>query len=96
MLEPGDFMDPRHKAIFAAVLRVFERYEAIDQITIAAELSAQGRLQEAGGQAYLNQLVYELPATVGAEHYARLVQTGVDVPGHDPRGRRDRRAGLSR
>ena len=74
MLEPGDFMDPRHKAIFAAVLSVFDRYEAIDQITVAAELSNQGRLQEAGGQAYLNQLVYELPATVGAEHYARLVQ----------------------
>lgn len=74
MLEPGDFMDPRHKAIFAAVLSVFDRYEAIDQITVAAELSTQGRLQEAGGQAYLNQLVYELPATVGAEHYARLVQ----------------------
>ena len=52
----------------------FDRYEAIDQITVAAELSTQGRLQEAGGQAYLNQLVYELPATVGAEHYARLVQ----------------------
>ena len=74
MLEPGDFMDPRHQAIFAAVLAVFDRYEAIDQITVAAELSTQGRLQEAGGQAYLNQLVYELPATVGAEHYARLVQ----------------------
>ena len=74
MLEPNDFMDPRHKAIFAAVLAVFDRYEGIDQITVAAELSTQGRLQEAGGQAYLNQLVYELPATVGAEHYARLVQ----------------------
>ncbi len=74
MLEPNDFMDPRHRAIFAAVLSIFERYEAIDQITVAAELSNQGRLQEAGGQAYLNQLVYELPATVGAEHYARLVQ----------------------
>ena len=74
MLEPTDFMDPRHRAIFAAVLAVFDRYEAIDQITVAAELSTQGRLQEAGGQAYLNQLVYELPATVGAEHYARLVQ----------------------
>ncbi len=74
MLEPDDFMDPRHRAIFAAVLAVFERYEAIDQITIAAQLSTEGRLQEAGGQAYLNQLVYELPATVGAEHYARLVQ----------------------
>lgn len=74
MLEPNDFMDPRHRAIFTAVLAVFERYEAIDQITVAAELANQGRLQEAGGQAYLNQLVYELPATVGAEHYARLVQ----------------------
>ena len=41
MLEPSDFMDPRHKAIFAAVLAVFDRYEAIDQITIAAELSTQ-------------------------------------------------------
>ena len=74
MLEPSDFLDPRHRAIFAAVLAIFDRHEAIDQITVAAELSTQGRLQEAGGQAYLNQLVYELPATVGAEHYARLVQ----------------------
>ncbi len=74
MLVPQDFMDPRHRAIFAAVLAVFDRYEAIDQITVAAQLAAENRLSEAGGQAYLNQLVYELPATVGAEHYARLVQ----------------------
>ena len=44
------------------------------RLRLRRKLSTQGRLQEAGGQAYLNQLVYELPATVGAEHYARLVQ----------------------
>ncbi len=73
-LEPNDFMDPRHRAIFASVLALFERYEPIDQVTVAAELSNRGQLQEAGGQAYLNRLVSELPTTVGAEHHARLVQ----------------------
>lgn len=74
MLQPEDFLDPRHRAIFSAVLAVFDRAEVIDQITVATELASQGQLQAAGGHAYLNQLVYELPATVGAEHYAQLVQ----------------------
>ncbi len=73
-IDQSDFMDPRHRAIFAAVSVLFERYEPIDQVTVAAELSNRGQLQEAGGHAYLNRLVSELPTTVGAEHYARLVQ----------------------
>ena len=74
MLRAEDFFDPRHRQIFSAILTVFERGETIDQITVAAELATRGVLAAAGGQAYLNQLVYELPATVGAEHYAGLVQ----------------------
>ena len=73
-LDARDFFDPRHRAIFAAAERLFDRSEEIDQITVAAELQAQGRLQEAGGHPYLNQLVLDLPSTVGAEQYAELVQ----------------------
>ena len=74
LLEPEDFFAPRHHEIFAAVVAVFERSQSIDQVTVGAELASRGQLQEAGGAAYLNELVVELETTVGAKHYAELIQ----------------------
>jgi replicative DNA helicase len=55
-------------------LALWERHESINQITVAHELARRGRLEEIGGAAYLSRLVTELPTSVGAEHYAELVQ----------------------
>ena len=73
-LRPSDFLDPRHEALYDAALALWDRGELVDPVTIAAQLASQGRLDEIGGQPYIVRLLAELPTTVGAEHYAKLVQ----------------------
>ena len=53
---------------------LFERNEAINQVTLGHELARRDRLEEMGGLAYLSRLVTELPTPVGVEHYARIVK----------------------
>ena len=74
ILQEGDFFDPRHRLLYNAALELWDRGEAIDPVTAAAELARKGWIDEVGGQPYITSLVTELPTTVGAEHYARVVQ----------------------
>ena len=74
ILVPPDFIDPRHRLLFVASLDLWDRGEAVDPVTVAAELARRGWIDEVGGQPYITNLVTELPTTVGAEHYARVVQ----------------------
>ena len=74
ILLPTDFFDPRHRLLFIAAVDLWDRGEAVDSVTIAAETARRGWIDEVGGQPYITQLVAELPTTVGAEHYARVVQ----------------------
>ena len=74
ILFPTDFIDPRHRLLFLASLDLWDRGETVDPVTAAAELARRGWIDEVGGQPYITHLVTELPTTVGAEHYARVVQ----------------------
>ncbi len=74
ILVPADFIDPRHRLLFVASLDLWDRGDVVDSVTVAAELARRGWIDEVGGQPYITNLVTELPTTVGAEHYARVVQ----------------------
>ncbi|MEE9284891.1 MAG: replicative DNA helicase [Dehalococcoidia bacterium] len=73
-LRPEDFFREKNGWVYGACHDLWERNESINQITVAHELSRKGRLEEIGGAAYLSRLVTELPTSVGAEHYAGIVQ----------------------
>lgn len=78
-LEPGDFYLHRHQWIYEAFQEVASRKGAdghplpIDALTVARELERVGRLDEAGGQAYLTQLVTVPASAYHAEGYAATV-----------------------
>ena len=74
LLKPSDFFDPRHKHLFAVCRDLWEGDLGVDSVTVAAELARRGWIDEVGGQPYITHLLTELPTTVGAEHYARVVQ----------------------
>ena len=57
-----------------AFSRCLGRDEAVNQVTLAHELSLQGRLEEAGGGDYLGHLVATVPTSVHIEQYARIVR----------------------
>jgi replicative DNA helicase len=74
ILRPEDFFREKNVWAYDACLALWDRGEAINQITIAHELARRGRLEELGGVAYLSQLVTELPTPLGVEYYAQIVQ----------------------
>lgn len=73
-LKLDDFYRERNRWCFEACLNLFERSEAINQVTVAHELESGERLSEIGGTAYLSHLVSVVPTSVHIEHYARLIQ----------------------
>lgn len=72
-LKPGDFYSDQNRLIFQACFDVFKRDEAIDQITVTEELHRTGKLEEAGGAAYLSHLIANTPTSLDAPYYANIV-----------------------
>jgi replicative DNA helicase len=73
LLQPLDFYSQQNGWIYSACLALYQRNEAINQITLAQELERQGRLEACGGAAYLSHLVSVVPTSLDIEHYARIV-----------------------
>ena len=74
MLTPNDFWGEKNRWCYEAALTLFERGDAINQVTVAHELSLLDRLEEVGGSAYLSHLVMVVPTSVHIEYYAGIVQ----------------------
>jgi replicative DNA helicase len=72
-LQPSDFFFEQNRWIYDACLGLFKRDEAIDQVTLAQELSRQQKLESAGGTAHLAYLVSVVPTSLDIEHYGRIV-----------------------
>ncbi len=73
-LTTEDFYILRHSYIWEALMRISERNEQIDFVTIQDELRAMNRLNDIGGPAYLLHLVNSTPTSVHAEVYGHLVE----------------------
>jgi replicative DNA helicase len=75
-LAPEDFYWERHREIFRAMVRLKDRIEPgpIDTTTVAAELAAQGVLEQAGGREYVQLLPSYVPVAANAAQYARIVK----------------------
>ena len=74
ILQPQHFFREKNAWAYESCLALWERNEAINQITLSHELARRGRLEEIGGSAYLSELVAELPTSLGVEYYAQIVQ----------------------
>ncbi len=73
LLKPEAFYREKNQWVYEACLALYDRNEAINQITVAQELATQGRLEAVGGVGYLSLLVERLPTSLHVEHYARIV-----------------------
>ena len=69
-----DFYVTKNRWCFEACLALFDRSEAINQVTVAEEFVLRERLEEIGGTSYLAHLVRTVPTTIHVEHYAGIVQ----------------------
>ena len=73
LLKEGDFYRERNQICFNAAMALFQRDQAVDQITLAGELARTERLDLVGGMAYLSHLVAITPTSAHAEDYAQVV-----------------------
>ena len=72
-LRAEDFYSGKNRFCYEACLALFKRGDALNQITVAHELSLKDRLDEVGGPAYLSHLVVVVPTSVHIEHYGQIV-----------------------
>ncbi len=74
ILKPSDFFREKNAWVYQACVDLWTRDEAINQITVAHELSRSDRLEDVGGQSYLADTIRRLPTSVGVEFYAQIVK----------------------
>jgi replicative DNA helicase len=73
LLQPSSFYSERIAQLYSACRQLYQRNEAINQITLAQELDRQGKLEACGGAAYLSHLISMVPTSLDIEHYAQIV-----------------------
>jgi len=69
-----DFYIHRHGWVWEAFTRLHEKRAPIDLLTVSEELEQLGVLAEVGGAAYLTALINNVPTSLHAEAYGRLVE----------------------
>jgi replicative DNA helicase len=74
VLVPEDFYRASHQKIFTAMLKVADKGEPVDLVTVTAELADSKMLEEVGGVSYLSELADSVPTAANVEYYARIVE----------------------
>jgi replicative DNA helicase len=69
-----DFYRERHRIVFRAIKRLYERSDPVDSISVAELLTQTGELAEAGGREAVTQLPNAVPAPGNARHYGQIVK----------------------
>jgi replicative DNA helicase len=73
LLRPDDFHDPLNRRIYEAILRVFERGDPVDELTVAAELRRGDADSPRPWKQALARRLAACGAATNAAAYARLV-----------------------
>lgn len=69
-----DFYQPRHRIIFSAMQRVSLENQPLDVVTLSETLKNLGKLDQAGGDAYLFELANSTPSTANVIAYADIIR----------------------
>jgi replicative DNA helicase len=73
-VKPSDFYRSAHGIIYEAILNLYNRREPTDLVTLVDELRRTSRLDDAGGETYLTELIAAVPTAVHVEYYGRIVE----------------------
>jgi len=75
-LRPEDFYLHRLRWVWEAFIRLNEARTPIDLLTVQEDLENNNQLGEIGGPAYLTTLVNNVPTSIHAEAYGRIIEQG--------------------
>ncbi len=73
-LTADDFYIHRNKWIWESFGRLHEQRIPVDLLTLSEELERAGQLAEIGGSAYLTSMINQVPTSLNAEAYGKIVE----------------------
>lgn len=73
-LRPEDFYLVKHRWIWDAIAHLHDQRQSVDVLTVSRTLGARSQLEEAGGAAYLAELLNTVPTSIHATAYGQIVQ----------------------
>ena len=73
ILKPEAFYEKKNRIIFEAISSLYEADEPIDTVTLYEELKKAGKLDEAGGAAYIAKLTQDISSAANIDYHARIV-----------------------
>ncbi len=73
-LKYDDFFDPRHQAIYLAMLELFEKHQPIDLVVLIELLERKNQLESSGGGGYLSEILTVVPTASHIQFYAEIVR----------------------
>ncbi len=74
LLDDLHFNKEGHRRLFRALRSLAEQRMVIDYVTVRDELQRRGDLEQAGGVAYLDELVNAVPTAANIEFHARILR----------------------
>src|SRR5690625_87534 len=74
LLMPDDFYRAGHQRIFATMMKLSDRGEPIDLVTVTTMLSNEKTLDEVGGVSYLTDLASSVPTAANITYYSKIVE----------------------
>jgi len=73
MLFPESFYEPRNQMIYAAIRDLSMDEKPVDVLTVTEQLARSGKLEEAGGPAYIAEISSRVATSAHIEYHARIV-----------------------
>ena len=74
ILDDGAFYKEAHRRLFRAMVRLAERGDIVDPLTLRADLERGGDLVAAGGTDYIAELIDAVPTAANVEYHCRIVK----------------------
>ncbi len=73
LLKPEVFYKDAHQRIFSAILRLFDKNDQIDILTVTNELKSMGELDMVGGPYYITMLTSRISSAANIEFHTRII-----------------------
>ena len=73
IIRSESFYSDGHQLIYKAMLRLFEKSQPVDLLTVTEELKKSGDLETAGGPYYLVELTNRVASAANIEFHARII-----------------------
>ncbi|MBO4432558.1 MAG: replicative DNA helicase [Clostridia bacterium] len=74
LVKPEFFYIPQHKEIYTTIITMFEVNQVIDFVSLLEKLKTNKIYDEAGGKAYLTQLVQAVPSAANIKTYIDILR----------------------